>query len=294
MRRALRRLVVALLCSVAAAALAPVRIVHACDQAACLPVLAGVSPLQVTLDGKALHITLLGQNLSAVNGVIVAPLVAPQGWVAYNDQTLLVTLPPTIAPGIYSVRVVSPEGASDPSMAPQFEVFPAPPPPTPFVRPAPTPKPTPAPTPPLPDSGVVALAPTPSAQPSASAAPLLAAGAPAVAPTSAPIDIMVGLMAGALVYILWGNPRRLDGTWRSEPWRHLVGRPVQAMHVGNICLYCGRLHFIVTTRRDLWRAGKYCRPKCFISAEATPSPLGDEGLPATRVAPRRAAHTDGC
>jgi hypothetical protein len=89
---------------------------------------------------------------------------------------------------------------------------------------------------------------------------------------SAPVDIIVGLAAGVIFFVLWGRPRRLAGTWRSEPLRHLVGRPMQALHVGSVCLYCGRLHFVLLTRRDLWRARKYCRPRCFISAEATLTP----------------------
>jgi hypothetical protein len=260
-------------------------------------VLSAVSPLQVVLDGKPVHLTLLGQNLSAVSAVIVSPLVAPQGWTAYNDQTLLVTLPPSVAPGIYSVRVVSPDGASDPSTAPQFQVFPAAvvaPPSTPTPRPTATPKPTPVVTPPLPQTGAVGLAAaaaTPTPRPIAPVGAVVSGGAE-VSPASAPIDIMAGLVLGALFFVLWGKPRRLAGSWRTEPLRHVAGRPAQALHVGRICLYCGRLHFIVFTRRDLWRAGRYCRPRCFISAEATPSPLGMEDL--DEDAPyRRAARTGG-
>jgi hypothetical protein len=279
----LRRLLLALCCATAAVALAPVRVVHACGQYSCLPVLQAVSPIQVVLDGKPVHLTLIGQNLATVSSVIVAPLVAPQGWTAYSDQTLLVTLPPNLPPGVYSVRVVSPDGASDPSMAPQFQVFPAaPPPPTPtaVVRATPAPKPTPVATPPLPETGAAGPAPTPSPSPGPPLADvgLVAAGGTGVSPSSAPVAIMAGLALGAAFFILWGNPRRLAGSWRTEPLRHLVGRPAQALHLGNICLYCGRLHLIVFTRRDLWRAGKYCRPRCFISAEATPSPLGDEDM----------------
>jgi hypothetical protein len=111
------------------------------------------------------------------------------------------------------------------------------------------------------------------------------------APVSAPVDIIAGLGAGALFFVLWGRPRRLAGSWRSEPLRHLVGRPAQALHVGSICLYCGRLHFVLLTRRDLWRAGRYCRARCFISAEATPTPPpGDEHDGAPRREPQW-AHT---
>jgi hypothetical protein len=261
---------------VAATALAPVQVVHACGQySSCLPVLGAVTPLQVVPDGKPVHITLTGQSLSGVTTVLISPLVAPQGWTAFNDQTLLVTLPPTIAPGIYSVRVLSAEGGSNPSTAPQFQVFPAPPPgDAPAAKAAPTPKPTPTPRPAIPLAGVVGLAvdasPTPPAR--VLTVPVVASGGGRVTSAAAPVDIVVGVALGALLYMLWGRPRRLAGSWRSEPLRHLVGRPVQALNVGRICLYCGRMHFIVATRRDLWRAGKYCRPRCFISAEATPTP----------------------
>jgi hypothetical protein len=293
--RVIRRLLLAVCCLVAATSLAPARVVHACDPYTCLPVLAGVSPLQVQLDGRPVRLTLSGSNLSAVTTVIVAPLVAPQGWTVPNDQTLVVTLPATIAPGIYSVRVLTAGGASDPSMAPQFQVFPAaaptdPPTPrpqatpvaklTPVAKATPAPKPTPVVTPPLPETDAVALSTTPSPSPATQrpSAPVgvVTSGGPPASPASAPIDIMAGLAIGAMFYILWGNPRRLAGSFRSEPLRHLLGRPMQALHAGNICLYCGRLHCILFTRRDLWRAGKYCRPKCFISAEATPSPLAGE------------------
>jgi len=309
-----KRLLLAVCCATTAFAVAPLRTVHACGLYVCLPQLAGVTPLQIVLDGKPVHITLTGVNLSSVNAVIVAPLVATQGFTAPNDQTLVVTLPANIAPGIYAVRVVAPDGASDPSFAPQFQVFPAPPTPEPTVAPTPRPKPTltpvPTPKPPVPETGVVALVTTPppgsagghgsgaaasggtvtsgsgdGAAPAArdgGAVPqqgaMLAGAAPAA--PSAPMAVMVGLALGALLYVLWGKPRRLAGTWKSEPLRHLLGRPLQATHAGNVCLYCGRLHLILFTRRDLWRAGKYCRPRCYISAEATEPP--------------HAAHTADC
>jgi hypothetical protein len=281
MRGATSRRLLAAAAALAACALAPVHVHATCGTYSCGPVLASVSPQQLVLDGKPLHITLQGHNLSGVTAVTVAPMAAAQGWSAFNDQTLLVTLPATMAPGIYSVRVLSPEGGSDPSMAPQFQVFPAAPPaPPPAPRAKATPKPTPVPTPPLPQTGVAGLVmPAPPAPPGGlpPGAVLTAGGAEAVAP-SAPVAIMVGLAGGALLYLLWGNPRRLAGSWRSEPLHHLVGRPAQALRIGSVCLYCGRMHFILLTRRDLWRARKYCRPRCFISAEATPSPLGAEDM----------------
>lgn len=253
-----------------AALLVPLHVSAACGTNSCVPVLASVTPQQIVLDGKPVHLTLYGENLGAVTAVIISPMATPQGWSAFNDQTLLVTLPATMQPGIYSVRAISADGGSDPTMAPQFQVFPAAPPPpspAPLHKATPTPAPTPAPTPPLPESGVIGAVGQTPPPPSPPAAAVVSGAA--TSPVSAPMDIMVGLLAGAGFYLLWGRPRRLDTSWRAEPLRHLVGRPAQALGVGSVCLYCGRLHFVLLTRRDLWRARKYCRPRCFISAEAT-------------------------
>ncbi len=277
MTGSLRRLLLALAAAVAGLAAAPALVSADCGPYSCAPALGGVTPQQAVLDGRPLRLTLQGYNLSHVTSVIVSPSGAVQGWTVVDDRTLVLTLPANTQPGTYAVRVLSADGGSDPSLAPQFSVFAAPPPtppPTPKPRPTPTPVPTPVPTPPVPETGVLA-APAATPQPPQ----LVVAGATgAASPASAPVDIMAGLAIGAMVYVLWGSPRRLDGTWRSAPLRHLVGRPVQALHVGRVCLYCGRLHFVLLTRRDLWRAGKYCRPRCFVSAEATPTPLGDEDL----------------
>lgn len=276
----------------AAFAVAGPRVVSACDQYSCTPVVAAVSPYQITLDGKPLHLTITGYGFTGVTQVLLAPVASLQGFTVFNDSTILVTLPAGATPGIYSVRVISPLGGSDPAVAPQFQVFPAAPPsqaPTPTPRPTPTPVPTPTPSPPVPETGVVALAPA-SAHGSggggttgvgSGAAPIgvTEVGAPQASTVSAPVDIMFGLALGAILYLLWGSPRRLSGSWRSAPWLHLFGRPVQALHAGRICLYCGRLHFLWSTRRDLWREGRYCGPKCFISAEAMPSPLVEEDEP---------------
>lgn len=271
--RALRRLLLLAAALLGAAALccAP-RAVLACDPGYCAPQLSAVTPIQVVLDGKPVHLTLQGNALGDVSAVMFSPVVAVQGFTVFNDTTVLVTLPANTTPGVYSVRVVAPTGQSDPSTAPQFQVFPAAPPsqaPTPTPRPKPTPKPTPTPLPPVPETGVIVPSP-PAAPP---VVPLRAGGGAVVSPVSAPIDIMVGLGLGAAFYLLWGSPRRLAGSWRSAPVAHLLGRPAQALHVGQICLYCGRLHFLWNTRRDLWKVGRYCGAKCFISAEAMPSPL---------------------
>ena len=292
--RLARRLLTLVAAAVFGTLLAPAHVVAACDQNWCLPMLTGVTPVQITLDGRPQHLTLVGHNLSGVNAVIVSPMAATQGWKAVDDQAVQVTLPADMPPGVYSVRVVSAEGSSDPSLAPQFQVFaapPPPPPPTPAAKAVATARPTPQATDPVPESGALAVAATPAAQPSSAPPAASTAGPSRVSPTSTPIVIMAGLAIGAMFFILWGNPRRLAGTWKSEPLRHLIGRPAQALHAGSICLYCGRLHFVLFTRRDLWRAGKYCRPRCFISAEATATPLVEEELLGVASRPRRAAHT---
>jgi hypothetical protein len=285
----LRRALLALTATVAVGVACAPRVVSACDQYSCRPQLASVTPLQVVLNGKPVHLTITGYDL--VNQVLFAPVVPLQGFSVFNDTTLLVTLPADTPPGIYSVRVVSPDGASDPSMSPRFQVFPAPPPsqaPTPTPRATPTPVPTPTPMPPVPDTGVI----IPTAARNSGPPPppaISAGGGGSAAQSTAPLAIMIGLALGAVLYLLWGSPRRLSGSWRTAPMEHLVGRPLQALHLGKICLYCGRLHFVWRTRRDLWKEGRYCGPHCFISAEALPSPLADEDEPEPVMEHKRAA-----
>jgi len=257
------------------------RVVLACDQNPCVPQLISATPAQIVVNGRPLHITLQGGDLSGVTAVILSPVVPATGFTVFNDTTILVTLPAGTAPGAYSVRVVSPEGSSDPGSAPQFEVAAAEAPsqpPTPKPKPTPTPRPTPTPKPPMPETGIVVVG-QHDASPTPPPPAVLQSGGAQVSPTSAPIDIMAGLALGAIIYLLWGNPRRLAGSWRSAPLLHLLGRPAQALHLGQICLYCGRLHYVWATRRDLWHAGRYCGAKCFLSAEAMPSPLAEEDEP---------------
>jgi hypothetical protein len=273
-----RLLVVAATAIASTLALAGPRVAHACDQGTCVPQLGVVTPQEVVLSGRPLHLTLQGSGLSGVTGVLFSPLVPGMVFTVYNDTTILVTLPAGTPSAVYSVRVVSPDGGSDPSSSPIFQVDAAPPPseaptPRPKATPRPTPVPAPAPSqaPPAPATGVVAIA-----QHDTPLLPAAAQPSAAPQPVSAPIDVLAGLIIGGMVYVLWGSPRRLAGSWRSNPVAHALGRPALALHVGHICLYCNRLHYIWATRRDLWRAGRYCSPKCFISAEAQSSALDDE------------------
>lgn len=275
----LRRLLAAAALGLAALAATGSRVALACDQYSCTPVLSSATPNQVVLDGKPVKLTLQGTGLQGVTTVLVTPVVAGQTFQVFNDTTILVTLPADTPAGLYSVRVISPDGSSDPSYAPQFQVFPAPPPsqaPTPRAKATPVPKPTPVPTPPMPEVGIVPAAATPSPAPAVLQA---GGGSPRVSPASAPIDIMAGLALGAIIYLLWGAPRRITGSWRSAPVLNLFGRPAQALHAASICLYCGRMHWIWSTRRDLWKAKRYCSARCFMSAEATATPLVEADEP---------------
>jgi len=278
----LRRILVAAALGLSALAATGTRVALACDQYSCAPVLASATPNQLVLDGKPVRLTLQGSGLQGVTTVLITPVVAGQTFQVFNDTTILVTLPANTPAGLYSVRVMSPQGSSDPSYAPQFQVFPAPPPseaPTPRPRATPVPAPSAAATPPMPEVGVVPAA--AEATPSPAPAVLQAGGGtPRVSPASAPIDIMAGLALGAIMYLLWGAPRRITDSWRSAPMRNFVGRPAQALHAASMCLYCGRMHWIWSTRRDLWKARRYCSPKCFMSAEATAAPLVEEDEPA--------------
>jgi hypothetical protein len=77
----------------------------------------------------------------------------------------------------------------------------------------------------------------------------------------------LGIVLGGLGYLLWGRPGRLSAAERQGLAAHLIGRPAQALHVGRICLQCGRLHFVLATRRDLWQAGQFCSATCFVAAQ---------------------------
>src|SRR4029077_19291355 len=46
----------------------------------------------------------------------------------------------------------------------------------------------------------------------------------------------VGVVAGTLLYLLWGRPGRLDVARRKGFFAQVVVRPVQRLHLGRICL----------------------------------------------------------
>jgi hypothetical protein len=159
------------------------------------------------------------------------------------------------------VTVVSPAGSSDPGTA-EFTVGSA--------RAAAPPAGAPA----VPK---YSFAPYPGTQPAQQPEPqtgVLAPGVsvrhadpPAPKPLNPLILLPIGILVGGLGYLLWGRPGRLAAADRQGLMAHLVGRPVQALNIGRICLQCGRLHFILRTRRDLWQAGQFCSATCFVAAQ---------------------------
>jgi hypothetical protein len=104
--------------------------------------------------------------------------------------------------------------------------------------------------------------------------------------------IALGLALGFLVYLLWGDAGRLAVAHRQGLLAHIVGRPVQRLHLGRICLQCGRLHLVLNTRRDLWRAGTICSVKCFVDAQAADSAAQDGERTAVTRMRELLAHPD--
>ena len=277
----MRRLIAALTAAVAAATVLPVA-AHA-DAAA--PMLISVDPVSVVGGGQPIRLTLLGRNLTGVTEVAFVPIIAERSFTVLNDATLVVQIPGSTPAGDYSVRVASPAGSSDPSQAPVFtvRVAAAPPPEAGGIV--------------LPPPQHYTFDPAPSAQPAASAA---AAAAPAH--RSAPvgtlsssstshnpfqnplITVVIGVLLGALLYALWGSAGRMPVARRRDLLAQVVARPAQRLRIGRICLHCGKLHWLFTTRRDLWRSGQYCSATCFVAAQEVEMTVQEgEGVAATRL-----------
>ncbi|HEY2703893.1 MAG TPA: hypothetical protein VGL20_09405 [Candidatus Dormibacteraeota bacterium] len=222
------------------------------------PVVTSVSPLLLVPNGQPFHLTLTGFNLATVNQVFLNPVVVGRSFSAAGDTVLQLTLPADTPAGDYTVRVVSTAGSSDPGSA-QLTVgsaiAAAPPaanlPSVPRYSFAPAPRPIYQ-----PESGVVGPA-----------SPSSVAPAPSRGPVSPVLLLPLGIVLGGLGYLLWGRPGRLSAAERQGLAAHLIGRPAQALHVGRICLQCGRLHFVLATRRDLWQAGQFCSATCFVAAQ---------------------------
>jgi hypothetical protein len=220
------------------------------------PVVTSLAPLLVVPNGQPLQVTLAGSGFTGVNQVFLNPAVGGRSFAVAGDTLLRLTLPADVPPGDYSVRVVSPAGASDPAAA-EFTVGSAAAASAAAVAPV------------LPR---YSFAPIPSAQ-NEPVTGVAGEVAPAVEPSSlhqplSPLMLLpLGFVLGGLGYLLWGRPGRLAAAEQQGLAAHLIGRPAQALRIGRICLQCGRLHFVLKTRRDLWQAGQFCSATCFVAAQ---------------------------
>jgi hypothetical protein len=91
------------------------------------------------------------------------------------------------------------------------------------------------------------------------------------------------VLGGCLGYLLWGQAGRLDIARHRGFLAHLVGRPVQRLGLGRVCLQCGRMHYIPTTPRELWKGGHFCAVTCLVDAQAA----DEAALEAERTAEQR-------
>jgi hypothetical protein len=222
------------------------------------PVVTSISPQVLIPNGQSFHVLLTGFNLATVNQVFLNPAVPDRSFSVAGDTVLQLTLPPDTPFGAYTVRVVSPAGSSDGTAEVTVAATPAPPAPAgAAVAPRYSFAPYPGdPTQVEPQTGVI--------DPGVS---VRHPNPPAPTPLNPLVLLPIGIVAGGLGYLLWGKPGRLAAADRQGLLAHVVGRPVQALHIGRVCLQCGRLHFVVNTRRDLWRAGQFCSATCFVAAQ---------------------------
>lgn len=230
-----------------------------------VPVITGITPTSVVANGQPIHLTVTGQHLGGVVQAVLSPFVAQRSVVILNDNSVLVVLPPSLPPGVYSLRLETPTTGSDPSSAPTFTVTAAPSNPLGSLPPPPRPV------------GQGTFAPLPSADATPAATPrpshrVPAPAAPAAASSSSIVDplvaLVIGLGAGGVAWVLWGNGDRMRVARRQDLLAQLVGRPAQRLRLGRICLYCGRLHWLWTTPRQLWRGGHFCSDRCVAAADA--------------------------
>jgi hypothetical protein len=223
------------------------------------PTLTTIAPRVIVLNGQPLRVTVVGSNLSHVISVTLVPAVSGLSFTVASDSTILLTVPASVPADTYGIFVTATNGTSDPANVPTFAVVPPVVAADPVTTPSlPRPSFSPMPQPRYkPTTGVVVgpvnpttVAPSPS---SGWLNPLLL--------------LPVGILLGGLGYLLWGRPGRLAAANRQGLVAQLVGRPAQALRIGRICLQCGRLHFVLATRRDLWQAGQFCSATCFVAAQ---------------------------
>lgn len=242
----------------------------ACDGAVVVladspPTLTTVWPQVSVLNGQPLRVTLGGSNLSHVISVTLVPAVPGLSLSIASDSTILVTIPASVPADTYGIFVTATGGTSDPASMPTFSVVP---PVAADPGPATTlPKYSFSPMPGArvePTTGVLGLV-----------SPTTVTRAPSGGPLNPLMLLPLGIVLGGIGYLLWGRPGRLSAADRQGLVAHLVGRPAQALHIGRICLQCGRLHLVLATRRDLWQAGQFCSATCFVAAQDDDSAARD-------------------
>jgi hypothetical protein len=236
------------------------------------PVVNQWSPQTLTSGPQPTRITIVGSNLSGVTAVFTSPVVSDRSIAIVSDQAAIITLPANLAPGEYDVTLSSPAGSTLPgsmivtvlqastsaqgagAAGADTNVQPAP---AISLQPAP-----------------VAVDATPA--PATAAKPALPRTAPAatgtgVTTTRASVTtspffaLAVGIAVGGLLYALWGKEGRLRVARNRGVLAQLWARPMQRLRLGRICLQCGRLHYLFSTRRDLWAAGEFCSATCFVA-----------------------------
>jgi hypothetical protein len=224
-----------------------------------VPLLTGVQPQVLLLNGQPLHLTVTGSNLAGVISVTLVPAVPGISFAMAGPDSVVLTLPASIPPDTYSLFLTTTSGASDPGGSLSFDV-------TYPIASAPA-------VPAAPAAPRYSFAPMPQSryQPQTGvvdAGTTVRHGTPTVPGPLNPLLLLpLGVLLGGFGYLLWGRPGRLAAADRQGLAAQFVGRPVQALHIGRICLQCGRLHLVLGTRRDLWRAGRFCSATCFVAAQ---------------------------
>ena len=98
-----------------------------------------------------------------------------------------------------------------------------------------------------------------------------------------PLSVVALGVLGCLGYLLWGRAGRLGIARRQGFLAHLVGRPIQRLRLGRVCLQCGRMHHVAATPRELWKAGHFCSVTCLVDAQEA----DEAALEAERAAEHR-------
>jgi hypothetical protein len=241
----------------------------------------------VTAGSQPVRITIVGSNLSGVTQVFTTPVISPRTVAVISDQAVIVTLPAGLAAGEYGIELVSNAGSTPPGSI-EVTVLPAAPPPAQAgggsaqqvasgppvsLQPAPvaleaTPKPAAV--------GLPATA-GPQTQP----ATLSGVAGPRTSPF---FVFALGIAIGGVLYALWGKEGRLRVARHRGFLAQLWARPLQRLRLARVCLHCGRLHYIVQTRRDLWKAGDFCSASCFVAdQEASAELASSEGVAPARL-----------